>query len=142
MTRLWTVTKCFTFDAAHKLTEHDGKCCILHGHTYKLEITVSGCELAESGSKQGMLIDFGEIKKAVEPLIDTYLDHCFLNDLSVYPTAENLAQWIWKCLAPKLPNLCEVVLWETPDSRVSYSEYASELWVGMPSGLKPVPIGP
>ena len=108
------ITKEFTFDSAHQLNWHQGKCKNLHGHTYKLRVTVKG-EIKQNG----IIIDFGELKKIVNESVIEQLDHKFLNDIIDNPTAENLIVWIWDQLKSKL-NLSEIRLWETPTSYVTY----------------------
>lgn len=113
-----TVTKIFTFDAAHHLPFHKGKCKNLHGHTYKLEVTVGG-ELDENG----LVIDFGDLKKIVsENIIEKY-DHKNLNDFFKHPTAEIMVGSIALELAKTFPGVKKVRLWETP---TSYAEWTDE----------------
>lgn len=108
------VSKEFTFDAAHFLTKYHGKCENLHGHTYRLRVTVEG-EIGE----EGMVVDFLDLKKLVKEKILDKFDHRNLNDFFENPTAELVAEFIWKELKPEL-NLYEVVLWETENSFVTY----------------------
>lgn len=65
------IGKRFSFEAAHRLQDHDGKCRNLHGHSYQLEVSVSGSdELRTEGPQRGMLLDFGVISswwKSIEP---------------------------------------------------------------------------
>ncbi len=113
------VSKEFKFDAAHNLVRYHGKCEKLHGHTYKLRVTLEG-----SLNEDGMVCDFVELKKTVNDLIVSKLDHNYINDLIEQPTAENIALWIWGKLDPVLsaPNyrLYEIRVWETETSFVSY----------------------
>ena len=107
------VCKSFTFDAAHYLPAHTGKCRNLHGHTYRLEIEISGDDLPG-----GMVMDFGDLKQIVGPLVDT-LDHRFLNEIIPVPTAENMVRWFWSKIEPDLPRtvaLERIRVWETPTS--------------------------
>ncbi len=60
-----------------------------------------------------MVIDFDELSALVKPLVVERLDHASLNDVLPNPTAEHIALWIWNELAPRLPELAEVVVWET-----------------------------
>lgn len=109
------IRKHFRFEAAHVLPHHAGKCARMHGHSYRLEVAVSG-SLQTSGPASGMVEDFEVIKNiAREHAIDK-LDHQTLNDFVENPTAEHVVIWIWKALAPHLPNLDELVLWETANS--------------------------
>ncbi|NES89229.1 6-carboxytetrahydropterin synthase, partial [Okeania sp. SIO2B9] len=71
----WIIGKEFRFEASHQLPNHDGKCARLHGHSWRGVIYVSGNELVNSGGKQGMIMDYGDIKKHLKPLLDDYLDH-------------------------------------------------------------------
>ncbi len=106
------VSKEFTFDAAHNLVNYDGKCEALHGHTYRLRVTLEG-PLQEDG----MVFDFSEIKRIVDERVISVLDHAYLNDTISQPTAENIAIWIWKRLED-LP-LFEIRVWETAGSFVT-----------------------
>lgn len=74
MSNTISVTKEVTFDCAHMLSGHDSLCKNLHGHTYKVQITVSGTPIAE-GSSQGMVIDFKHLKRAIQEVIVTNFDH-------------------------------------------------------------------
>lgn len=114
------ITKEFTFDAAHKLLEYDGPCARLHGHTYRLQVTISG-----TVKKNGMVIDFLDLKKIVKEKVLTKLDHVYLNEVVGQPTAENLAIWIWDQLEKDLP-LYEIKLWETPTGSVTYRGRGNE----------------
>jgi 6-pyruvoyltetrahydropterin/6-carboxytetrahydropterin synthase len=107
------IRKHFTFEAAHVLPHHTGKCSRLHGHSYRLEVALSGA-LQQSGSAQGMVEDFDVIAQAVRAGVIERLDHTSLNDLLPNPTAELLALWIWEQVDPLLRGLVEIVLWETP----------------------------
>lgn len=117
------VTKNFTFDAAHFLPNHKGKCSNMHGHTYKLEVTVvrENGKLMESGSDEGMVIDFSDLKAIVKAEVIDKVDHKVLNE--VFPfrtTAENMAVHIFGVLTDKLQpfgvKVEKIKLWETPDS--------------------------
>ena len=68
------VTKCFTFDAAHRLFHHEGTCRNLHGHTYRAVVTIEGPACAPSF----MVIDFGKLKTSVGAWIDRTWDHATL----------------------------------------------------------------
>jgi 6-pyruvoyltetrahydropterin/6-carboxytetrahydropterin synthase len=106
------VRKQFSFEAAHALPHHPGKCARPHGHSYRLDVAVGGTP-APSGPSAGMVVDFDEISRAVDGVILPAVDHHSLNDLMENPTSELLALWIWQRLAPLLPGLAEIVLWET-----------------------------
>lgn len=108
-----SVTRSFTFEAAHQLPWHDGKCRNLHGHSYRLEVTIEG-PIGEAG----IVVDFAEIKRVVErDVVDVY-DHRYLNDLLDNPTAELVAGEIWKAVEAADLAVSRIRLWETPDSFV------------------------
>ena len=107
------IVKEFTFDSAHNLKWHDGKCVNLHGHTYKMQVGVKG-----KIDDNGVVIDFGDLKKIVNELIDEKLDHKYLNDFYENPTAELMAIDILKELKKKVQGIYLIRLWETPTSFV------------------------
>ena len=114
------ITKEFTFDSAHFLPNYHGKCEAMHGHTYKLQVTVDG-----PVDKDGLVIDFALLKQAVKKQVLDKLDHKLINDIIKVASAENIAIWIWKQLAkssefPKKVHLHEVKVWETANSFVTY----------------------
>ena len=106
------IFKVFTLEAAHRLPNvPDGhKCARLHGHSFRVEIHLSG----ELGDHTGWVMDFADVKAAFQPLHDR-LDHHYLNEIEGLenPTSERLALWIWRQLKPALPLLSEVVVHET-----------------------------
>lgn len=106
----------FYFAAAHRLPRYQGPCFRMHGHNYKFFIGLEG----EVDPATGMIADFGEIKQVVAEKVLARADHQTLNDFLENPTAENIARWIWETLAPHLPGLVEVRLFEIPDSCVTY----------------------
>lgn len=104
------VTRTFAFEAAHQLPWHPGRCRDLHGHSYRLEVTVEG----PVGSN-GIVIDFSEVKGIVDrEVIDRY-DHRYLNDLMDNPTAELIATEAWKRLEAAGLSVVRLRLWETAD---------------------------
>jgi 6-pyruvoyltetrahydropterin/6-carboxytetrahydropterin synthase len=105
------VTRTFTFDAAHQLPWHTGKCRNLHGHTYRLEVTVEG-----PLNEDGIVIDFSDLAKVVRSTITDRYDHRYLNDFFENPTAEMLALGFFKELEAEGLPLSQVTLWETPTS--------------------------
>lgn len=119
----WQLYKEFRFEAAHKLPHHDGKCARLHGHSWVLRVHLKGDRLIDSGAKQGMLFDFGDIKQYVQPLLDQYLDHYYLNESlgMESPTSEAIAQWIYGELQKQnLPCLDAIEILETCTSGCIY----------------------
>lgn len=109
------IRKGFSFEAAHLLPNHPGKCARLHGHTYRLDMTISG-PLQRDGPASGMVEDFDALDALVRDEILNVLDHRYLNETIENPTAEEIVLWIWRRLAPQLATLDELVLWETPDA--------------------------
>jgi 6-pyruvoyltetrahydropterin/6-carboxytetrahydropterin synthase len=113
------VFKEFTFEAAHRLPNvaEGHKCARLHGHSFRVEIHVSG----EIDPQAGWVMDFGDIKSAFKPLYDQ-LDHYYLNEIEGLenPTSENLARWIWIRLKPNLPGLSKIIVRETCTSGCVY----------------------
>ena len=104
----------FTFAASHFLTEYHGKCENLHGHNYTLIVSIIG-----PVKKDGMVIDYKEIKKIVNGKVVEKLDHSHLNDTIKNPSSENIAVWIWNHLKNDLP-LKKIKLYETDNY---YCEY-------------------
>ena len=120
----WTISKTFTFEAAHKLPHHDGKCQRLHGHSWQCGLFISSNELIETGSKQGMVMDYSEIKSIFKPILDDYLDHHYLNETLELesPTSEAISLWIYERVKPLMPNLLGVRINETCTSSCYYSQ--------------------
>jgi len=123
------VTKEFSFSAAHRLPNYDGKCQRLHGHTWRLVVTVGSKKLIQSGPHQGMAVDFNELAALVNSFIVERLDHHDLNDtMGDNPTAEILAQNIYHVLKNLIEERYErrlflyaVEIWESPTSKVIYT---------------------
>ena len=113
------IWKEFSFDAAHLLPNvpEGHKCRRLHGHTYTVRVHVRG----EPDENVGWILDFADIKKAFEPILDR-LDHYYLNEIKGLenPTAEVLARWIWQRLAPRLAGLSRIEIQETCTSGCTY----------------------
>jgi 6-pyruvoyltetrahydropterin/6-carboxytetrahydropterin synthase len=111
--------KQFTFEAAHRLPNvPDGhKCARLHGHSFGVELRVTG----PLNAQMGWVMDFADIKAAFKPLYEQ-LDHHYLNDIPGLenPTSEVLALWIWERLKPVLPMLSAVIVRETCTSGCEY----------------------
>jgi 6-pyruvoyltetrahydropterin/6-carboxytetrahydropterin synthase len=120
--RVWTLTKTFRFEAAHKLPKHDGKCARLHGHSWACDIEVRGPALHAGGAEAGMVIDYGTISGILRPLVDGYLDHHYLNDTLPLdnPTSEEVARWLYQRVKPYLAELTAVTIHETCTARCRY----------------------
>ncbi|MFY1026200.1 6-carboxytetrahydropterin synthase QueD [Actinobacillus seminis] len=139
---MFKVSKEFSFDMAHILDGHDGKCQNLHGHTYKLQVEVSG-DLVPDGAKKGMVVDFTDVKTVVKEAILDPMDHAFIYDttsereckiatllnelnsktfgIPVRTTAEEMARFMFNRLKGKL-SISAIRLWETPTSFCEYRE--------------------
>jgi 6-pyruvoyltetrahydropterin/6-carboxytetrahydropterin synthase len=113
------------FSSAHSLRGYKGKCESLHGHNWKVELVVQGREL----DKTGMLIDFHELKSALNKILEK-LDHKHLNAIPVFkkvnPTSENLARFIFEQLKKSIRGrqcaLRQVTVWESGNSSATYYE--------------------
>lgn len=101
------ITKEFRFEGAHALTGYDGKCRHIHGHSYLLYVTVKGSPLNSDGSpKNGMLIDFSDLKRIVtEKIIDVYDHALILRESS--PLAEEIASAYRRVLTVQFQPTCE-----------------------------------
>lgn len=141
------VAKQFHFYAAHYLPEHRGKCKKLHGHTYKMDVIVSGpikwiCldsdpqkmtpEDQETLAEMGMVVDFGRLSAIVNDQIVDKLDHSSLNDFLFNPTAENLCEFVFRLLEPAIHHTLKLKLeairiWET---ETAYAEMTLDDFMG------------
>jgi len=113
-----------TFSAAHALREYKGKCENLHGHNWRIRVSVAGQKL----DKMGMLVDFTDLKAALDAVLKK-LDHTNLNDVNPFttlnPTAENIAAYIYEGIMKyQLPHIkiSSVEVWESETSSAKYSE--------------------
>jgi 6-pyruvoyltetrahydropterin/6-carboxytetrahydropterin synthase len=123
------VKKSFHFEAAHRLPHHGGKCARLHGHSYRMTVTLRGTELAcGTGPSSGMLQDHADVSTALMPIIQSNLDHYYLNESTGLenPTVELLCRWIWDKIAKKLPRLYSITIRETCTAAYTYRRARSE----------------
>ncbi len=111
-----------TFAGAHNLRDYDGECEKLHGHNWKVEVTLK----AEKLDKLGMVIDFKVVKKKLEDVLSRF-DHTYLNELSEFqqenPTTENVSKVIYNNLSGKLPPeilVSKVKTWESENCAATY----------------------
>ena len=131
-----TVTKTVKFDAAHVLTDHQGLCRNLHGHTYRVDVSV-----AQAGDGD-MVIDFKELKGVLSEVICDRFDHSFIYNtgsageseiaavvekhgmrtvaIPFRSTVENLAKMFYNELKGRIPGLSAVKVWETADNCAEY----------------------
>lgn len=139
---MFKIAKEFSFDMAHMLDGHDGKCQNLHGHTYKLQVEVSG-DLVAEGAKRSMVMDYADLKSVVKREILDPMDHAYIYDLNseresqvakllvdlnskVYgipsrTTAEEMAKYMFEKLEKAGLPVNLIRLWETPTSYCEYS---------------------
>lgn len=110
------------FDAAHYLRNYRGKCENVHGHRFKVEVTLSAATLNEIG----LAYDFTTLKQHLKEIVASF-DHCCINDSppfdSINPSSENIARTIFERLVPYLPGdvvLTGVEIWESPQSHARY----------------------
>lgn len=135
-----TVTKTIKFDAAHILTNHQGLCKNLHGHTYRVDVSVT----QGSGDTRDMVIDFKDLKRIASEVVCERFDHAFIYStesagereiaavvekngmrtvaIPFRSTAENLAKLFFGELKERIPGLSAVKVWETADSCAEYRE--------------------
>src|SRR5712692_9183660 len=114
-----------TFSAGHALRGYRGKCENVHGHNYRVRVTLEGPQLDEIG----LLVDFTQLKQVIREIM-VRLDHQFMNDLepfkTVNPSAENVAKYFYDEVTRQLKDLppgarvTDVTLWETEPSRAQY----------------------
>ena len=135
-----TVTKTIKFDAAHILTNHQGLCKNLHGHTYRVDVSVAPVD----GDTRDMVIDFKDLKRIASEVVCERFDHAFIYNtesagereiaavvekngmrtvaIPFRSTAENLARMFFGELKALIPGLAAVKVWETADSCAEYRE--------------------
>ena len=112
-----------SFAAGHALRNYRGKCENVHGHNYRVQITVAGEQLDETG----LLVDFIEVKRLMGQAVE-YLDHRFINDLppfdEINPSAENIAKYFYDQVSGGLGaggvRISKVKVWETDTSSAVY----------------------
>ena len=116
------VCKMFTFDAAHFLPNHKGKCKNLHGHTWKIKIKIKGdINKDEMSSEFGMIMDFKRLESLVKEYILSKLDHTNLNNIIHNPTAENILDFIVQQLPESvIITLHSIKLYESENSYVEW----------------------
>lgn len=113
----------YSFSAGHALRNYKGKCENVHGHNYRVRVTVEGDKL----NGAGLLVDFADLKAGIRSIADG-LDHQFLNDIEPFdklnPSAENIAKHLADGLQARLAaqdvRLQSVTVWETDTSSATY----------------------
>ena len=122
-----------SFCAAHYLEGYHGACAAMHGHTWKVQMTI----VADKTRELGLIVDFKDMKRALKGVL-ARLDHGVVNKVlpeGMNPTAENLAKWIYDQLKPqfavmkrkKICTLRSVTIWESPTCSCQYNEGKSLL---------------
>jgi 6-pyruvoyltetrahydropterin/6-carboxytetrahydropterin synthase len=120
---MFEITVEYSFAAGHALRGYKGKCEHVHGHNYRVQVTVAGEQL----NSAGLLMDFLDLRGALEATAER-LDHRFLNDLEPFdklnPSAENLAKYFYESLEPQVQkhglHLESVTVWETDTTSATY----------------------
>lgn len=142
------ITKIFNFETAHVLYNYDGKCKNMHGHSYKLFVTIKGIPINDlSNPKNGMVTDFGDIKKIVnEEIVDVWDHSVLINALSEHknlgndlmekghkvifcqyqPTCENMLYDIAEKIKKKLPENVSLSYLKLHETENSYGEWFAE----------------
>ena len=139
------ITKQFTFETGHALYGYDGKCRNVHGHSYKLSVTVIGTPIPDSGNvKFGMVIDFSDLKKIVKEEIVDVFDHATVfnkntphlelaNELQsrghhvilvdYQPTSENMVIDFSEKIKQRLPQAIELHSLKLQETETSFAEW-------------------
>ena len=120
---MYEITVLSHFSGAHRLRYLHGRCEELHGHNWKIEVSVVSSRLG----KEGVVIDFKILKEKVEKVLRS-LDHTYLNDLPYFsgtePSSENIAKYIFDRLKGELKGhpatLKKVTAWESETSCATY----------------------
>lgn len=141
---MFYLTKIFHFEAAHALVGYDGKCRNIHGHSYELQVTVKGLPIDEPGNpKNGMVIDFHDLKRIVNEEVVERLDHSFIIGTNMpddfvesakrnfdkivcvayQPTTENMLTDFAERIKVKLPQNVELHSVRLQETRDSYAEW-------------------
>ncbi|HAP95656.1 6-pyruvoyl trahydropterin synthase family protein [Epilithonimonas hominis] len=142
------ITKIFNFETAHVLYNYDGKCKNMHGHSYKLFVTVKGNPINDlDHHKNGMVVDFGDIKKIVKEEIVDIWDHAVLVNgdsphkllgeslesqghkvifCDYQPTCENMLYDIAAKIKSKLPTHVQLAYLKLHETENSYGEWIAE----------------
>ncbi len=139
------LTKEFGFEMSHALNNYDGQCSNIHGHSYKLLVTIKGEPIEDKNSpKYGMLMDFGDLKRIVQSKIIDVYDHALVLNkdsrflvyadkmdtklvVSEYqPTCENLLSDFAETIAAELPEGVELYKLRLHETASSYAEWYRE----------------
>lgn len=131
-----------SFDSAHFLAGYEGKCANIHGHRWRVEIEVQAEELINSGQLDGMVVDFGDLKKDLKAVVDRF-DHALIieqgtmRELTLQcikedgfnviesparPTAENFAAHFYRTMKNLGYDVRRATVYETPTNSAAYEE--------------------
>ena len=131
-----------SFDSAHFLAGYEGKCANIHGHRWRIEIEVQAEELVASGQLDGMVVDFGDLKKDLKAAAD-HLDHALIIEQGTMreqtlacikedgfaviefpfrPTAETFAAYFYRTMAGLGYDVKRATVYETPTNSAAYEE--------------------
>lgn len=113
------------FASAHQLRGYKGKCEKLHGHNWKVQVSVT----AERLNEIDLALDFHDLKRIANEVVSP-LDHAFLNDIFPFteknPSSENIAKWIYESMKKKINDdnirISAVTVWESDTASASYYE--------------------
>lgn len=140
------ITKQFSFEMAHALRNYDGLCRNIHGHSYKMDITLTGQPLHDENSpKNGMVMDFGDLKRLVNEEIISLLDHALVLNaktdpqlvdvlkqnyekivtVDYQPTTENLLEFIAGKIQSRLPETVTLTCVRLRETDTSYAEWCN-----------------
>ncbi|MBQ6155549.1 MAG: 6-carboxytetrahydropterin synthase [Bacteroidales bacterium] len=138
------ITKQFSFEMAHALRNYDGLCRNIHGHSYKMDITLAGQPLHDENSpKNGMVMDFGDLKRLVNEEVISLLDHALVLNaktdaqlievlkqnyekivtVDFQPTTENLLNYIAGKIQLRLPETVTLACVRLRETDTSYAEW-------------------
>ena len=138
---MYSLTTSHSFDAAHFLYGYEGKCSNIHGHRWKVEVTVASEDVEEDGQIRGMVVDFKTLKEDLTKLADEF-DHSLvieegslrettknalleeefrIVEVPFRPTAENLAEYFFCEMEEKDYQVVLVKVYETPNNCAAYS---------------------
>jgi 6-pyruvoyltetrahydropterin/6-carboxytetrahydropterin synthase len=123
------IAKTWSFDAAHQLPNHDGKCRYLHGHTYRLTVVVSGEPHELDGSaKEGMVLDFADLD-AIWQDLKPELDHRYLNETVPVPitTSEHLAAYAFGFFEGRVAPTAQVERVRISETPTTYAEVTNDV---------------
>ncbi len=137
---MYTLKTSAAFDSAHFLKGYNGKCANIHGHRWTVEVCAGSRDLIADGEKRGMVIDFGDLKREVRALADSF-DHALIIEkgslkpatmkalededfriieVGFRPTAEHFAKHFFEELAAKGLPVTRVTVYETPENCAAY----------------------